>query len=506
MLDKPDSLSQSNPEETTNNNGDRTPKQRGMENDLLATRMDENRCTAEMQLGQEIQDPGAPMSESPGDAELAINDSQNRITFQSSPQPQPMIELIRLASDSQIYVSLLKIDHTGCLEWTHGAEIRQHGQWHCVPQMPPALYTSLRLPSEAKPFGSTRELLESVWRLLRQHTTLSAQDSKILAYWSLATWFPDVLRFLPSVVVTGSAPEAEAVLRTLAAVCRKPVLLAGISPGILSAGWISELMPTLLIHAPQLSNQVGALIESSNRPGYLMGARRALQPIYCAKCVYLDRHREQHPLYSNSIRVHVPASSGLPSHDSPTEDVVTDFQARLLLYRFSTRDQVCTSRARVNGFRSELCAIAESLAAAVVADPNLHVDIIELLRERDQQLRVDCASAEEAIVIKAILSLCHQPDAQQAYVRDIAKAAINIYSEEGEKLKIGSVKAGHILKYLGLFTRRLGNAGRGLKLDKATQFQVHKLAQSYEVLPLEPVCGHCQQLQAVYTQEFVNSV
>src|SRR5207248_6720451 len=46
--------------------------------------------------------------------------------------------------------------------------------------------------------------------------------------------------------------------------------------------------------------------------------------------------------------------------------------------------------------------------------------------------------------------------------------ANRFYAEDGESLKVSSETVGHVLKYLGLYSRRLGNAGRGLIFDKAT--------------------------------------
>ena len=40
-------------------------------------------------------------------------------------------------------------------------------------------------------------------------------------------------------------------------------------------------------------------------------------------------------------------------------------------------------------------------------------------------------------------------------------------------------KVGHNLKKLGLFTRRLSQAGNGLTLDQATRSRVHEVARAY---------------------------
>lgn len=100
----------------------------------------------------------------------------------------------------------------------------------------------------------------------------------------------------------------------------------------------------------------------------------------------------------------------------------------------------------------------------------------------------------------------HRPDQQQVLAREIAATANQIYSEEGESLKISSETVGHVLKNLGLYTRRLGNAGRGLVLDKVTQSRAHELGYANEVLPDSagvPPCGYCHKLQVPETQEVV---
>jgi hypothetical protein len=110
------------------------------------------------------------------------------------------------------------------------------------------------------------------------------------------------------------------------------------------------------------------------------------------------------------------------------------------------------------------------------------------------------------MVLRAVLRHCHQADEQQVFVREIAATANQMYSEEGESLNISSETVGHVLKNLGLYTRRLGNAGRGLVLDKATQSRAHELGHANEVLSGSagvPACGYCHKLQVQQTQEVV---
>jgi hypothetical protein len=332
---------------------------------------------------------------------------------------------------------------------------------------------------------------------------LPNEERSLVAYWSMATWFPDFLPFLPSLAISGPAPTADLLLRTLAAVCRRPLLLADVSPAILRALPLGELVPTLLIREPQLSKRMAALLDACNQPGYLVSSGKDFQQLYCPNCIYVGQRVKDELIPTNSIQIHVGGNSPRPLYPPPTEDVVRDFQNRLLTYRLWGHDKVATSKFRVSALRPEVSAIAEVLGAAIVDDPELQRGIIEFLKERDEQSRVDQAGGQNGVVLRAVLFHCHQNDQQKVFVREIAATVNQIYSEEGESLRVSSETVGHVLKNLGLYSRRLGNAGRGLMLDKSTQSRAHKLSHAYEVLPSVPACGYCQGLQPLQSEEVV---
>jgi len=78
--------------------------------------------------------------------------------------------------------------------------------------------------------------------------------------------------------------------------------------------------------------------------------------------------------------------------------------------------------------------------------------------------------------------------------------------EDGESLKFSSETVGHTLKNLGLYSRRLGNAGRGLIFDKATQAHAHRLSYAYDVHVPEPSCEYCHELRQSQSKEVVQDV
>ncbi len=113
------------------------------------------------------------------------------------------------------------------------SDTAQDELWVEMEKLPRRLARSLVLPRDIRGYGSTGELVESIVALLRNHTPLAEKDCSLVAYWSIATWFLDFLPFLPSLVVTGPAVAADRLLRTLAAVCRRPLALADLSSAVL---------------------------------------------------------------------------------------------------------------------------------------------------------------------------------------------------------------------------------------------------------------------------------
>jgi len=413
----------------------------------------------------------------------------------------PLRDLVRRGADRQIHVPLFTL-----LEDKTNLDIQYHPPSHYVPQMPLALYQSLILPTWIGTFLSDRQLFDSIVALLRKHVMLSEKECSLLAYWSIATWFPDFLPFIPSVVITGPAAAADLLLRTLVAVCRRPVLLADASPAVLGALPLGALSPTLLMREPQLNKRMAALLDASSQPGYWVLRNKDFQQFYCAKCIYIGEAAGDQLSTPNSIHIRVGGNSLRSFYPLPADDVIQDFQNRLLFYRIMRRDVVAASKFRVSGFRPEVCAIAQVLGASMGCDPELQRGIIELLKERDEQSRVDHASGQNGMVLRAVLWHCHQHNQQQVFVREIAATANQINREEGESLKISNETVGHVLKNLGLYTRRLGKAGRGLMLDKATQSRAHELSYASDVLPDSagvPDCGHCHKMQLLETQEVV---
>jgi hypothetical protein len=128
--------------------------------------------------------------------------------------------------------------------------------------------------------------------------------------------------------------------------------------------------------------------------------------------------------------------------------------------------------------------IANALGACIVDSPDLQSKLVALLGSVESQRQADRSTSLEAITLEATLNLVHTGKAQ-ILVNEVANEVNRIALARGERLRYSAETIGHRLKKIGLVTRRLGKAGKGLVMDLATMARVHELAAAYDGAGLE---------------------
>jgi hypothetical protein len=349
------------------------------------------------------------------------------------------------------------------------------------------------LPTGPEPYGTTGELFLQIKTTIVEQTCLSNQASAVLTYWAISTWFLESLPLAPCLVITGSSHEGNGVLQTLKAFCRHPFLMAGVSEASLkNINW--NLDPTLLLSEPNLSKRMTALLGSSTSPGYLVGSADSYKDYFCSKAIYLGENLPIHPMPPFCVHVNAAAMSKAGTrYARPLPDAITQsFQNRLLCYRLSNLARVYNSDFDASGLHSDTRAVANALGSCIVDAPDLQTELVSLLAPHSEQCLSDRSNSLEALAVEATLSLCHQGKLQ-IFVRDIAEEVNRICRSRGETLQISAEKVGHTLKKVGLYTRRLGSAGKGLLIERKTQVLLHEVAAAYQSASLDPNGGnlHC---------------
>jgi hypothetical protein len=124
-----------------------------------------------------------------------------------------------------------------------------------------------------------------------------------------------------------------------------------------------------------------------------------------------------------------------------------------------------------------MAEIARSLGGCLVDAPELQEALVETLQS-GQKRALSNWSTEEAIVVEALRNITLK-EMDRVFAKEIAAEANRLLELRGEKLRLSPEKIGHLLRNLGLPTRRLNQAGNGLALDATTLARIDELAAMY---------------------------
>ena len=307
-------------------------------------------------------------------------------------------------------------------------------------------------------------------------TYLSDSASALVAYWVLSTWFQDALTVCPCLVLTGPPHEAMVVLRALKDLCLQPRLLAGFKRSDFRhlAGY-----RTLLLAEPNLGNRDADLLGTLTNWDFMLIEGEYLR---CggSTAVYIGEERAIKRI-QHSIYVDVTARRHATPLD-PDQSLLKTMNSlgnRLADYRQVNLEKVRCLKLTPCGLSLEVHAVANALGSCLMDAPQLVEELVTLLRPQDQQQIADRSDSIEALVVGAVLTLCHQGK-DQIFVKEIAAEVNRVFEERGETTHLSPEKAGRKLRKVGLLTRRLSQAGNGLILDQPTRIHVHELVATYQ--------------------------
>src|SRR2546426_12791893 len=127
------------------------------------------------------------------------------------------------------------------------SQVEHDGRIYEATELTASFYSATLLPSGCIDYGSVRELSAAIADLFTRHLGLSEPESSLLAHFSISSWFADCVPTAPGLAIYGPVQgQGIDLLRLLRCFCRRPLMLADITP----AGLRSLPMyfhPTLLI-------------------------------------------------------------------------------------------------------------------------------------------------------------------------------------------------------------------------------------------------------------------
>lgn len=268
---------------------------------------------------------------------------------------------------------------------------------------------------------------------------------------------------------------SRALLQLLACFCRHAFPVAVFDPALL---WTLPLgcVPTFLISDPEPSNSLTALLNATQHRGFALArAGQAFSRPFSAIIIDCDGMA---PTSFGRIDATPRMQPALPNAEALTA-IEERFQAKLLSYRLKYRSQVASATCDASALGGSIRAIACVLGSCFPNNRSLQARISERLQPQDEDRRFDSACGETAVVLEALLVLCHQ-NRNDAHVGDVAEVANGILDLRGDGYRLNPRRVGTLLKPI-----RLGHVrdSKGYKflLSAANQRKIHELGRARAV-------------------------
>jgi hypothetical protein len=364
-----------------------------------------------------------------------------------------------------------------------------------APELAPSLYCATRLPQQCKDYGSSRELFRGVVDLFKHSFHFPDRESGLVACFCFSTWLTDRLSIAPSLAIF--APDLGLgieVLRLLSCVCRRPLMLAEVTPsGLRSLPMYLSL--TLLINECGLRPNLQRLLRASSYRGlHLPGNRGDVVDLYGPKAILCESDVVNDRFGDGVIQISLPPSSQWPALDEQRrQEIANDFQPRLLMYRLKNCAKVRESRVHVSQFAVATRRLACALAACFPGDAGLVRDTFLLLRPQDEEIRAQRFLDVTYILVEILWAEIHSREHKQVSVSDLTKDANAMLRSRGEFREQSAEEVGWKLKHLNI-PKHTDSSGRQVLFDHDTSRRVHRLAKTYD-LPrskhLRDSCAGC---------------
>lgn len=107
--------------------------------------------------------------------------------------------------------------------------------------------------------------------------------------------------------------------------------------------------------------------------------------------------------------------------------------------------------------------------------------ILPLLKEQDDEFKVERSVTSDAVLVEALLWYCHQANQSEVRAAELAKRVSVIHKGRGLVREVSAETIGWALRRLGLRRERLGSAGNGIRLTADSRRLVHQLALALNV-------------------------
>ena len=366
-------------------------------------------------------------------------------------------------------------------------QIEHHGQTYVPAKLTEGLAQIVRFPLPSTEFSSPQKLTDAMAELFCTFGRTTKENSNILAVWALSTWFVDCFRIAPILHLTGPSTRVRLMMRLLACLCRRPLLLGRLDLASLST--LPEgLNPTLLIYEERLAKNVARILETSRNQDLAIPYGKSWIHAYGARVLFSDPN----VMNASDLRVHfAPTAGAFPElKDDAERTIAADFQAKLLRYRIVNFVAVRNSQFDCSGFVPDMQDDVRALVTPLIDCGDFRESILSLLLSRSKDRAGARFTDLNCLVTEAALAFCHDPAVEEFFVKELTDIANDISRGRNEDQTITAKAVGQPLRGLGLFPVRVTD-GYHLVLTNSIREKIHRLAEDYNVPSLDEGTRRC---------------
>jgi hypothetical protein len=379
---------------------------------------------------------------------------------------------------------------------TVGKQFKVNGKIYRPASLNRTSLSALRLPANAAPYGTTRDLFNGLCALFAEYADIPENDVWQVAYLILGSFLTERLLAAPFLSLTAlfGAPRTQ-MIRLLSCLCWRTLKLVDVTPTAICK--LANLIPTFLFDEPNLSRRAERFLYTTNSGGAVALGNGHISDVVSAKIICSREPLRDALLASQALQITLsPGSRQIPFlEDSVCASIASEFQAKLLQYRLENLGRIRTPDLDVSELSVPLQDVARSIASCVVDDRELQLGVVQFLRGRDLHGYLDSATELGSAVLEGLLFCCHRTESQ-VLCGELADIVNTVWRKRGEGLETTPEKVGWKLRALGLRTEPIDGAGKGVRFTEGVRLRIHSLAKSYGVPSLphsaRENCPHCK--------------
>ena len=332
-------------------------------------------------------------------------------------------------------------------------------------------------------FGTTGKLFDEIRDFLSLHPGLPKESVLKLTYFAFAIQFAENCGIWPLASVVAPDTAGSSLLLRMLHCVYAPLQIGEISLNALLTLPQSLRPRLLLIDQLATSRELERVLRIMSRRDSPIIHKGEFRDVSIPTLVCTAEPLREQWILDQALQVTLTPTRGpLPNFDPHTlNESARKLRGKLSLYRERNLEKVRNSHFDAPKLSSPMREIAIMLGSSIADDPSLQGLVPMLLQPQDDDVRIRRTDSFEAVVNEAALFLAHEAKRGQARVGEIATIANGILRNRGESLQLDPRAVGNYLRASGLFTLRLGRAGRGIRFTNEIREKIHQLARAYDV-------------------------